>query len=126
MTKSILIADDDPVVQSILSAMLSGQGYALTVVNTGEQCIEEIRLAVKTKRLPLLLFLDFMLPDMNGGEVLRELKTISGDTIPVVLLSANEATELRELQLTIEPDAFLKKPFTKDELMETLQSVIAR
>ncbi|HYG34828.1 MAG TPA: response regulator, partial [Clostridia bacterium] len=82
---SILVADDSLTIRKLVETVLSGEGYKITAVETGAECLAQ---AVATK--PNLILLDYILPDMQGTEVCRNLIN-SPETweIPVLMMSSN-------------------------------------
>ena len=106
MSTSILIADDDPVVRHILSAVLEGAGYTVFAVETGQACMETLHRGA----LPDLLFLDIQLPGMDGLEVLARLRATGRPIPPVLALTALAMEGDRERILGAGADAYLSKP----------------
>ena len=74
---------------------------------------------------PDLVVLDVMLPDLDGFEVCRRLQE-AGETVPVIFLSARDATEDRLRGLTIGADDYLTKPFSIEELIARIRIVLRR
>src|ERR1035437_9370155 len=77
---SVLIVDDDPTVRDILKEMIRKEGYSVTTADSGEAAISETGL----QRFDLV-FLDLVLPDISGTQVLKTIKETSRDTIVVIV-----------------------------------------
>lgn len=115
----ILVVDDEPYITDLLSAALRFEGFAVDVASTGAEALQ----MVKTER-PDLVMLDVMLPDLEGIEVCRRLRE-SGDHVPVVFLTARDATEDKVSGLALGDD-YVTKPFSLDELVARVRAVLRR
>ncbi len=78
----ILAVDDEPKNLELIAARLSSKGYRLVTAESGKQALERIR-----KEKPALVLLDIMMPEMDGVEVLKQIKAIDKD-IPVAMVTA--------------------------------------
>ena len=118
--ESILIVEDDPSIARGLTQNLRFEGYSVEVVADGAL---GLRFAVDER--PDLVLLDVMLPQMNGFEVLRELRRLEVD-VPVILLTAKgeEVDKVRGLDLGA--DDYVVKPFGLAELLARIRSVLRR
>jgi DNA-binding response OmpR family regulator len=115
----ILAVDDDPAILDVVAQVLEEEGYDVLTAGGGRAAVEIAR-----QRLPRLILLDLMMPEMNGWQVVAELRA-SAQTraIPVLLLSARRDTELMANNLGV--SAFLEKPFDLDELLARVQRLLA-
>jgi len=113
------VVDDEPYITDLLSAALRFEGFDVEVAANGT---EAIRMARSVK--PDLVLLDVMLPDFDGSEVCRRLRD-EGDRVPVVFLTARDATEDKVAGLTIGDD-YVTKPFSLDELIARIRAVLRR
>ena len=116
----LLLVDDEENLRSMLDAALRHSGFDVIPVATGRAALD----AVKTER-PALIVLDVMLPDIDGFEVCRRLRT-EGDRTPVLFLTALDATEDAVRGLTLGGDDYLVKPFSLEELVARIGSVLRR
>lgn len=116
----VLVVDDDPLNVEVLAAYLEDEGYEVTHAYSGAEALE----AVGTTR-PDLIFLDAMMPGMDGFEITRRLKT-SPDTrfIPVVMVTALSALEDRVYGIEVGADDFLSKPANRQELITRARSLL--
>jgi len=115
----ILIVDDEPYITDVLSSALRFEGFAAEVAPTGAQA-----LAMAGSERFHLIVLDVMLPDIEGIEVCRRLRA-SGDTTPVVFLTARDAIGDKVVGLELGDD-YLTKPFSIDELVARIRAVLRR
>ena len=116
--KTILVVEDDEDIGSfIVEALLQETSHQALLVPTGSKALE----TVKTIK-PNLFVLDYLLPRMNGIDLYDQLHTTKElEHIPAIMMSANlPASEARKRKITC-----LKKPFELDELLQTIEKLIA-
>jgi two-component system OmpR family response regulator len=116
----LLLADDDDNLRSMLEAALRHHGYEVTAVASGREA-----LAAAASALPDLIVLDVMLPDMEGFDVARRLGAERA-RVPIVFLTARDATEDKVRGLTLGGDDYVVKPFSLDELVARTDAVLRR
>jgi DNA-binding response OmpR family regulator len=120
--KKILSADDDPVVQQFVSAILNENGYEVYTATDGEQAVAQAKAV-----LPDLMILDLIMPYRDGYEVLRLLREAPETrSIPVIILSAKSKEEDIIRGLEGGADDFIIKPFNALELVARVRKVLAR
>ena len=108
----VLVVEDSPTQAQWLAQVLAGEGYQVRVAADGREAIRGVRTDP-----PDLVLLDMILPDMNGLEVLRFIKSPSGDQfIPVILLSVKSDLDSRVVGLRLGADDFLAKPYADAEI----------
>lgn len=116
----VLVIDDDPAVTSLLKRGLSYERFDVETASDGE---EGLRLAREC--YPDLVVLDIMMPGMDGLEVLRRLR--AGDSqLPVLMLTARDASADEILGLEHGADDYVTKPFTFDVLLARVRSLLRR
>jgi DNA-binding response OmpR family regulator len=120
MTESVLVVDDDPTVSDVVRRYLERAGYAVTLRADGRAA-----LAAYERERPDLVVLDLMLPELNGLEVCRRLRTLD-PTLPIIMLTALGEESDRVLGLELGADDYLTKPFSPRELVLRVQSVLRR
>jgi two-component system OmpR family response regulator len=116
----ILVVDDEPNILDVLTMALRFQGFEVETAATGEQA-----LAAASSFKPQLMVLDIMLPDMEGFEVARRLGAQRAQ-VPIVFLTARDATEDKIRGLTIGGDDYVTKPFSLEELIARIRTVLRR
>ncbi len=119
-TTRVLVVDDDPSFVRFVEMFLEPEGFRVIPALTGAEGIELAR-----SRLPDAVLLDYNLPDMDGQDVLRELKRQEETRgIPVVVVTARAGVGDRALDLG--GDDYVAKPFDIRELQARLASVVSR
>lgn len=116
----LLLVDDEDNLRSMLDAALRHSGFDVHPVANGRDAIA----AVPTVQ-PDLIVLDVMLPDLDGFDVCKRLRS-SGDRTPVLFLTARDATEDKVRGLTLGGDDYLVKPFSLEELVARITAVLRR
>jgi two-component system cell cycle response regulator CtrA len=117
----VLLVEDELVIARAVSLMLKSECSAVVdVVDTGEEAFEMARHYDYDA-----VVLDLMLPDMEGFEVLRRLRTAGHDT-PVLVLSGLSRPQVKVRALSAGADDFMTKPFDKSELVARIQAIVRR
>ncbi|GAB6096738.1 response regulator transcription factor [Desulfatiferula olefinivorans] len=122
MTRRILVIDDDAILQQLLADYLTAQQYDVTSSLTGGE-----GLAVLTASPDPafdLVVLDIMLPDLDGFETLRRIRTLSA--VPVIMLTARNDETDRIIGLEMGADDYMHKPFNPRELLARIKAVLRR
>lgn len=117
--KSIIIIDDDPNISELMSLYLEKEGYQTTEFLSGVDALPKIN-----ELQPDLILLDVMLPQMDGYEVLGEIRKHS--KVPVIMVTAKGDTFDKVLGLELGADDYLVKPFDTKELLARVKAVIRR
>jgi CheY-like chemotaxis protein len=117
----VLVVDDSPTICAVLGKMLGKDGYRVLKAADGASAIELAR-----REQPALIFLDVVMPGMNGFTVLRKLRHDPLTRhIPIVMISGNQqATEQFYLQ-RYGADDFMKKPFDRDDVCRRIGGMVA-
>jgi two-component system, OmpR family, response regulator MprA len=116
----ILVVDDDPAVSGSLERALRLEGYEVETAADGSTALHALALAS-----PDAVVLDLGLPDMDGLEVCRRLRS-AGDDSPVLMLTARDAVNDRVQGLDAGADDYLVKPFALAELLARLRALLRR
>ncbi|TAK14351.1 MAG: response regulator [Anaerolineae bacterium] len=118
----ILIVEDDFDISNMLRIYFSGQGFDVDVAPRGEVALEKTR-----QGLPHLIVLDIMLPDIDGYEVCRRLRTNTRTShIPVIFLTQRDERSDKLQGLELGADDYITKPFDIEELKLRVVNAIAR
>jgi DNA-binding response OmpR family regulator len=116
----VLVVEDEEAMRAGLVHNLEYEGYRTLSAITGREALERLR-----KTPPDLVLLDVMLPEMNGFDVLRELR-LSHPKLPVILLTS-KGLETDKLQgFKLGADDYVTKPFSIQELLARVQAVLKR
>ena len=122
MTATILVVEDEPAIQELISYSLRQAGYVVFCAEDAEQAM-----SVVNEALPALVLLDWMLPGMSGVEFARVLRRAARTkTIPIIMLTAR-AEEIDKIAgLEIGADDYITKPFSPRELIARIKAVLRR
>jgi DNA-binding response OmpR family regulator len=116
----VLIVDDSPTIVALLRKLLQQNGYATIEAGDAE---EGIRMA--QAEAPDLIFLDIVLPGMNGFAALRQLRRDSRTKdIPIIMISGNEQATEQFYAQRIGADDFMKKPFSRAEVFMRIERLL--
>jgi two-component system KDP operon response regulator KdpE len=116
---SVLVVDDDPHLLKALRITLQAHGYAVDTAADGGTALR-----AASSRPPDLMVLDLGLPDLDGADVLRELRRWS--SLPVLVLSARHGSSDKVDALDAGADDYITKPFGLDELLARLRALLRR
>jgi two-component system response regulator MprA len=116
----ILVTDDERSVRSAVRRALTLEGYRVTEAEHGAQALEAIQ-----RDHPDAIVLDVMMPELDGYQVCRALRD-SGDSVPILMLTARDEVDQRVKGLDAGADDYLVKPFALEELLARLRALIRR
>lgn len=116
----ILVVDDEQAVRESLRRSLRFNGYDVLTANDGLEAVETVR-----AENPELVILDVMMPNMDGLEVCRTLRSEGWDR-PILVLTARDGVSDRVAGLDAGADDYLPKPFALEELLARVRSLVRR
>ncbi len=114
---SILLVEDEKNICDFISASLSAQDYRISTAHTGKEALPII-----TSQCPDLILLDLGLPDMDGMEIIRQVRTWS--SIPIIVLSARTQEQEKVRALDLGADDYLTKPIGTSELLARIRTAL--
>ncbi len=118
--KTILLVDDEPNILAPLEFLVKQEGYHTLTASNGRQALQLIK---ETK--PDLVILDVMMPEMNGLETAREIRSHSEwANIHIIFLTAKGTTEDKINGYGAGGEIYLTKPFDNDELIGTVNEIL--
>ncbi|MBI5469188.1 MAG: response regulator transcription factor [Deltaproteobacteria bacterium] len=118
----ILVVDDEPDILNLLDYNLRKAGFKVLSAKDGPEAIDTARL-----QRPDLILLDIMLPDMEGTEVLKRLKTFDSTRhIPVIMLTAKGEEVDKIIGFELGAEDYITKPFSPRELILRVRAVLKR
>jgi two-component system OmpR family response regulator len=116
----VLVVDDEPNIVDVIAMALRYQGFEVASAGTGNEALAQVR-----EFRPHLMVLDVMLPDMEGFDVARRLGADRA-RVPIVFLTARDATDDRVRGLTVGGDDYMTKPFSLEELVARIRTILRR
>lgn len=116
----ILVVDDSPTICAVLGKMLRSEGYEVLTATDGSEAIEIAR-----SEKPALIFLDVVMPGMNGFRVLKNLRQhpLTADT-PIVMISGNQQASEQFYLQRCGADDFMKKPFGRGDVAQRIGQLV--
>jgi len=122
----ILVVDDEPEAAQLMKMELESEGYLAWTAGTGKEALDAAH-----QKLPALVLVDIMLPDMTGGEVVKALKADPATShIPIIFLTAlfskREEKEHRKLVVDNHEYLTLAKPYSPKEFLDQVKRALVR
>lgn len=123
MPIKILVVEDTEIVRKVMQITLSSLGYNVDIAINGSEAIRLFK-----ENAYDIVFMDLGLPDINGIEVVKELRRIEGvkNTVPIIALTAHHTELDKELGLAAGIQEFVLKPLTKEIAQVTISKYIAK
>ena len=115
----LLVVDDDLHMRMMLEAVLESEGYSVVLAQSGPDA-----LAMMKEEQPSLVLLDYMMPGMNGLDVLREIKK-NHAKIDVIIVTGQGNEKLSIEMLKSGASDYIQKPFTMDKLLSSVKRVLS-
>jgi two-component system OmpR family response regulator len=113
----VLVVDDEPNIVDVISMARRYEGFEVASAGTGAAALEQVEAFA-----PNLMVLDVMLPDMEGFAVAQKL----GERVPIIYLTARDATADKIRGLTTGGDDYVTKPFSLEELVARIRTILRR
>lgn len=118
----MLIVEDDPDISNMLRIYFQSHGYDVAVAQRGEDALDACR-----RQLPHIIVLDIMLPDMDGYDVCRNLRSsLRTSHVPIIFLTQKDERSDKIHGLELGADDYITKPFDLEELKLRVKSAISR
>ena len=117
----ILVVDDEASVVEVVALYLKREGFTVRVARDGRSALDAIR-----EKLPALVVLDLMLPEVDGLEIVRRLRDDASTDVPVIMLTARRQETDRIYGLELGADDYVTKPFSPAELVSRVKAVLRR
>jgi DNA-binding response OmpR family regulator len=122
MSTRILIADDEPTVRQLLELVLTGQGYEVSLATNGAQLVR-----MAQERVPDLVLVDLMMPQMDGYEAIRQLRNDTRTAhLPMLILTAKSTLDDVVTGFETGADDYITKPFNIPELLARIKGHLRR
>ena len=121
MTLSAILAEDDPDIQLVARLALKRAGFNVTVVGNGQEALEAVQ-----RTPPDVILLDWMMPELDGPETCRRLKSDPATAgIPVVFLTAKSQEAEIQRGLSLGAAGYVTKPFDALALGQQIKDIVA-
>ena len=122
MTASILVVEDEPAIQELISVNLARNGHAVRRAGSAEEAYRAV-----AETLPDVILLDWMLPDTPGPAITRKLRSEARPReVPIIMLTARAGEDDKVAGLAAGADDYITKPFSPRELEARIQAVLRR
>jgi DNA-binding response OmpR family regulator len=118
-TQKIMLVEDEPSIAEVVSLYLKRAGYQVVAFDDGAIALEQLK-----QKLPDLLILDLMVPNVDGYEITRWLRDRSD--VPIIMLTARRSEADRIAGLEMGADDYVVKPFSPQELVSRVRAVFRR
>ena len=119
--RKALIADDDALIRAMLATELRSVGFTVVEAQDGE---EALRLYGGDR--PDVIFLDLLMPKLNGLDALKRLRQAGGPPVPAVLVTALTRDTVKQFEVDgVKPDAYLEKPFRMKAVLKILRQIFS-
>lgn len=119
-SKKILIADDNENIREALTYLLEDEGYSLTLAKDGAETLKKVK-----EVHPDILFLDIMMPEINGYDVCRAIKNDpSLKDVYVIMLTAKGQVSEQERGKEVGADEYIVKPFSPMEILTKIKNIL--
>ncbi len=118
MSEKILVVDDDADIVRLISKIVEISGYDAITAFGGREALEKAK-----EHSPQLVLLDYMMPDMNGLDVLKEIKAFSED-IYVVMVTGRGSEEVAANVMKAGASDYIIKPFVKDQILTVVKDTL--
>jgi DNA-binding response OmpR family regulator len=115
----ILVVDDEPGMLDLVGLYLRREGFEVDTASDGASALHKFR-----DRVPSLIILDLMLPEIDGWEVCRQMRRESG--VPILMLTARDEEADRIAGLELGADDYVVKPFSPRELVARVKAILRR
>jgi two-component system, OmpR family, response regulator len=116
----LLVVDDEETILGLLSGSLRFAGFEVVTAANGAEALRTVAVS-----RPDLVLLDVMMPDGDGFEVARSLRSSCQD-VPIIFLTARDAVQERVAGLALGADDYVTKPFSLEEVLERIRAVLRR
>lgn len=118
----IMVVDDNPKIRRVVRVILEKEGYNVEEIESGKECLRRLK-----KEKPDLILLDVMMPEEDGWEVCKKIKSDEKHKdIPVAMLTVRASEEDMNKSIEHGADAHINKPFDVEDLLDRVESLLGK
>lgn len=118
----IMVVDDNPKIRRVVRVILEKEGYNVEEIESGKECLRRLK-----KEKPDLILLDVMMPEEDGWEVCKKIKSDEKHKdIPVAMLTVRASEEDMNKSIDHGADAHINKPFDVEDLLDRVESLLGK
>lgn len=121
MSKTILVVEDDQMLQKLIATYFTRAGFQVVTASTGQEAIH-----LYHQSSPCFIILDLMIPETSGEDVCRYVRETENSDVPIIMVTAKVQEQERINGLKMGADDYVTKPFSPDELVVRVESVLRR
>ena len=123
MEKFVLIAEDDPALLKLITAIVEGEGYFVAPARDGKEAYKALRSDANI----VLAIVDVLMPYIEGTQLVKFMQSDERlRSIPVIMMTGEKSVTAGSAALTSGAAAFLSKPFSTDQLRNTMRTLVGR
>ena len=123
---SVLVVDDDPVACEHAKLVLEKAGIASEIALSGQEALEMVRVRYARREPYNLIIVDWHMPRMNGVEATRQIRSIIGDEIAIIILTAYNWEDVMDEAIAAGVDTFISKPLFSSSLIEEFKNALRK
>ena len=120
----VLVADDDPVCCESTCEILNDMGMYSEWVLSGKAAVDRVKARIEQGRDFFAIIIDWRLPDQDGVETTRQIRSIVGDGVPIIILSAYDWTEIEDAARNAGATSFIGKPLFRTKLAALFNTLV--
>jgi CheY-like chemotaxis protein len=124
--QKVLVVDDDPLARDQAKLILSKIGVEADMADSGAGAVEAVKVCHARQEPYTLIIIDWKMPDMDGVETARQIRSIIGEDTAIIILTAYNWDEILDEALAAGVDSFIAKPLFSSNLIEELKDVMRR
>ena len=124
--QKVLVVDDDPLARDQAKLILSKIGVEADMADSGAGAVEAVKVCHARQEPYTLIIIDWKMPDMDGVETARQIRSIIGEDTAIIILTAYNWDEILDEALAAGVDSFIAKPLFSSNLIEELQEVMRK
>jgi CheY-like chemotaxis protein len=126
LTLNVLVIDDDPIACDHAKLVLEKIGIAAETANSGKDALEMIKLKSARQEPYNLIIVDWQMPEMDGVEVTRQIRSILGDDTAIIILTAYNWDEIADAAISAGVDSFIAKPLFSGTLIDEFKNALKK